>query len=85
MRGGLMGSGEPLELVHQALRRSDYGRAITVASSISTHELSPEEISHLMDLLLASAAGLADNSPLELQAYILVIEMGDLLSSQDSA
>ncbi len=85
MRGESMGSGKPLEEVHQALRRSDYGRAITVAAGIPTHELSPEQLSHLMDLLLASAAGLADNSLLELQAYILVTEMGDQLSREDSA
>lgn len=80
-----MASLRPLERVHESLRQSDYRRAIVAASGIPTYDLSPEQLSHLMDLLLAAAAGLADNSPIELQAYVLVIQLGDVLSSEDAA
>jgi tetratricopeptide (TPR) repeat protein len=80
-----MGSGKPLEHVHEALRQSLFSEAIGAASDISLDELAEEQQSHLMDLLLAAAAGLSDGSGAELEAYDLVVDIGNVLSQRDEA
>lgn len=74
---------ERLDSVHDALKQGMYQDAIHVASLALQDELESEEMSFLMDALLAAAAGLSDNSTEELKAYTLVAEIGDALSDED--
>ena len=74
---------ERLDSVHDALKQGMYQDAIHVASLALQDELEPEEMSFLMDALLAAAAGLSDDSTEELKAYTLVAEIGDALPDED--
>ncbi len=79
-----MGRGnERLDSVHDALEQGLYQDAIRVASLALEEELEPEELSFLLDALLAAAAGLSDGSNEELKAYTLVAEIGDALPDED--
>jgi tetratricopeptide (TPR) repeat protein len=75
--------GKPLDKVHEALKRGQYRDAINMTSLALQSELEPEQLSYLMDALLAAAAGLSDNSAEELQAYSFVVEIGDALPDED--
>ena len=72
-----------LESMRDALRHRDPRAAIRVATRVPPDRLGPDELHLFMDTLLAAAAGLADGSDAELQAYDLVIRAGDLLSADD--
>jgi len=75
--------GKPLDSVHEALTQGQFRDAINVASLALSEELTSEELSFLMDALLAAAAGLSDSSKEELQAYNFVVEIGDALPEED--
>lgn len=73
-----------LDRVHEAMERSRYRDAIKAAATVHAGKLEREQLSHLMDAMLAAAAGLADASDSELTAYDLVITFGDRLSKHDA-
>jgi len=71
-----------LNRIDEALRRSQYRDAISAAAAVPRRRLGHKQLSHLMDALIAAAAGLADSSDDELQAYDLVVDIGDTLSGE---
>lgn len=73
-----------LAQVQTALSRSDYRNAISAAASVPQTELDQEDVEPLLDAILTAAAGLEDNSDDELQAYELVVDIGDSLSRKRS-
>jgi tetratricopeptide (TPR) repeat protein len=76
-------SDNPLDRVHDAVRRADFRDAISAASAVPATELGREQISQLMDAMLTAAAGLSDGSIDELAAYDLVVRLGDRISRDD--
>ncbi|UCC72132.1 MAG: tetratricopeptide repeat protein [Gemmatimonadota bacterium] len=73
----------PLDRVHDAVRRSQFRDAISAASAVPATELGREQLSNLMDAMLSAAAGLSDGSIDELAAYDLVVRLGNRLSRND--
>lgn len=73
-----------LQRVHRAVQRGEYRGAIATAAALPFDNLKQAELSHLMDALLTAAGALADASKLELQAYDLVITIGDRLLKKKS-
>lgn len=71
-----------LSQVDEALRRSQYRDAISAAAAVPRRRLGHEQLSRLMDAMIAAAAGLADNSDDELHAYDLVVDIGDALAKE---
>ncbi len=69
--------------VDEALSEARFRDAVSLAHSLRKHDLSPDQINHLMDAMLAAAAGLADGSPAEVGAYDLVIELGRVLAGHE--
>jgi tetratricopeptide (TPR) repeat protein len=79
-----MGSLEnALSRVQDALRRSQFRRAVTLAVSLPKNELEPEQLSDLMNAMLAAAVALSDGSRAEVEAYDLIIDFGKALSHHD--
>lgn len=75
-----MESGVPMEQVLSALRESRYQQAVAAAVKILIIDLEAQQLSQLMDAMLAASVGLSDSPNTELQAYDLIIEAGTLLS-----
>lgn len=75
--------GGTLETMRDALRRRDPRAAIRAATEVAPGALGSEQLNLYMDTLLAAAAGLADGSAAELEAYELVIRAGDRLPEDD--
>lgn len=71
-----------LSQVDEALRQSQYRDAISAATAVVRRRLGHEQLSYLMDAMIAAAAGLADYSDDELRAYDLVVNIGDALSRE---
>jgi tetratricopeptide (TPR) repeat protein len=76
------GVDENLAQVHEAMRQSQYRDAIKIAALLPIGRLMQTELSQLMDAMLSAAAALADGSEAELQAYDLVVKLGDRLGKQ---
>ncbi|MGD2216438.1 MAG: tetratricopeptide repeat protein [Gemmatimonadales bacterium] len=76
-------SDNPLDRVQQAVRRARFRDAISAASAVPATELRHEQISQLMDAMLAAAAGLSDGSIDELAAYDLIVRLGDRIPRDD--
>lgn len=77
-------SDKSLDRVHKAIERADFRKAISAASAVPTTELDREQVSQLMDAMLAAAAGLSDGSIDELTAYDLVVRLGDRIARDDA-
>jgi tetratricopeptide (TPR) repeat protein len=77
-------SDNPLDRVHDAVRRTRFRDAISAASAVPTTELGREQLSQLMDAMLTAAAGLSDGSIDELAAYDLVVRLGDRIPRDDT-
>jgi tetratricopeptide (TPR) repeat protein len=65
-----------IERVRDANRRSEYQEAIQIAHSIDPQALDEEQRQVLLDLVLAAASGLDDNSDDELKAYEMIVLVG---------
>ncbi len=73
-------SGVPMDRVLSALRESRYDQALAAASTISIDQLEAQQLSQLMDAMLAASVGLTDAPDTELQAYDLILRAGALLT-----
>lgn len=80
----MAGAKNPLDRVHDAVKRGKFRDAISAASGVPATELSREEISQLMDAMLTAAAGLSDGSIDELAAYDLVVRLGGRIPRDDT-
>ncbi len=75
-----MESGVPMDRVLSALRESRYEQAVAAASKVSLHDLEAQQLSQLMDAMLAASVGLANRPDIELEAYDLILRAGALLT-----
>jgi len=76
-------SKNPLDRVHDAVRRAKFKDAISAASAVPATDLGREQVSELMDAMLTAAASLSDGSVDELTAYDLVVRLGDRIPRDD--
>ncbi len=76
----MMKSGVPMDRVLTALRESRYRQAVAAASRVSLEDLDPQQLSQLMDAMLAASVGLSDSPDTELEAYDLILRAGSRLT-----
>ena len=74
-----------LESVRDALRRSQYSEAIRQASCIAKDTLNRTELQELMDTMWSAALNVSDDSEVELNAYELVIQIANILATQNTS
>jgi tetratricopeptide (TPR) repeat protein len=77
---GSGGIGDGIEGIRDALRRSHYRDAVRQALALDRGNLSAETATELVDMLWSSANGLLDDSAEELDAYRMVVEIGDAVA-----
>ncbi len=68
-----------LENIREALRRADYDEAIHQGMQIQLGTLSTKDLEELADAMWSAATGLYDNSPEEISAYDVVVNIRDEL------
>ena len=73
---------EKLELVRDAVRRSQYREAVTNAAVIADTDLDEDQIRELTETMMLAGSKLLDNSPEELAAYERVVTSGSGLLRQ---
>jgi tetratricopeptide (TPR) repeat protein len=72
-----------LEQVRDALRRSQYGEAISIGRTIALESMTIPQLRELIDAEFDAAKTLADNSVDELNGYDLVLAIGNTLKRQE--